>query len=151
MLWEASLEKANTQSKNEESKCCLHSIHRMFDEPDLFNLFRKRLLRNNFKLRLYLDKTSFDEGSARFQHSRVTRLQALGAEVRLCKGVGPNGVWHKKGVVFDRRYLFVGSSNFTYNARHHNAELCFKLTGTAVQDVLQDFQNARAQFRLWSP
>ena len=64
-----------------------------------------------------------EKKSAYFQHSRLSQLRKLGAEVFLCEGKTPDGCWHVKAAVLNRRTLYSGGSNFTKSGREKNSEL----------------------------
>ena len=108
-----------------------------YDCPSLQKVLLKRLKgRSPFSLKVYLDAEMFGAATPRYQKSRVKELWQAGAQVFLCKGPGPQGSFHAKAVVVDRRYLYTGSPNFTYKS-HNNEELCWRMTGPVVGQVLQ--------------
>ena len=125
----------------------------LFDEPSLHALLVKRLAdeRDKVAVRLHLDgKTLLKEEKYYYQRSRVKKLHELGATVYLCSGRKPNGVFHKKAVIADRRWMFTGGANLTHSARHANSEFLFKLTGAGVMDALRSLEQERVKAHLWN-
>ena len=124
----------------------------MVDEPVLVETLLRRLRGRDrwpFALRVYVDKDTFAGKTPHFQKSRLTALHRAGALVYICKGEVDNGSFHCKGVVADRRYLYTGSGNFTYQMKHKNREFLFRMVGPAVLQVLQELSEDRARGRLW--
>ena len=121
----------------------------MFDEPDLYIKLRHKLVNKKLKLRMYVDRESHQNKKAYFQNSRLSELRRLGAEVFLCEGKAPDGCWHVKAAVLNRRTSFSGGANFTKSARQKNSELVYKMTGTPVQKALSKLQDARSCYPLW--
>jgi len=76
------------------------------------------------------------------QRSRLDRLRRAGATIVLCRGMRSTGSFHAKAVVIDRRTGFVGSANTTDKSLR-NGELCFRLRGPPVMEVLQFLQRER--------
>ena len=125
----------------------------LFDEPSLHALLVKRLAdkRDRVAVRLHLDgKTLLNDDKFYYQRSRVKKLHELGATVYLCSGRKPNGVFHKKAVIADRRWMFSGGANLTHSARHANSEFLMKLTGKGVMDALASLEQERLKARLWN-
>ena len=60
----------------------------------------------------------------------------------LCRGTPSTGASHAKVVVADRKAAFIGSAN-TITKSLRNGELCFRLRGPPVMDVLQFLQQER--------
>ena len=104
----------------------------------------------NFSFQKVADgKTLLNDGKFYYQRSRVKKLHELGATVYLCSGRRPNGVFHKKAVIADRRWMFSGGANLTHSARHANSEFLMKLTGKGVMDALASLEQERLKARLW--
>ena len=125
----------------------------LFDEPSLHALRVKRLAdgRDKVAVRVHLDgKTLLNDGKFYYQRSRVKKLHELGATVYLCSGRKPNGVFHKKAVIADRRWMFGGGANLTRSAGHANSEFLFKLTGQGVMDARASLEQERLTARLWN-
>ena len=111
-------------------------------------LLRRLRGRLAFTLKVYLDAEMFEGGLPRYQKPRVRELWQAGAQVFLCRGPGPQGAFHVKAVVVDRRYLYCGSPNFTYKS-HSNDELCWRMTGPPVGQVLQKLLVPSQKRKLW--
>ena len=125
----------------------------LFDEPSLHALRVKRLAdgRDKVAVRVHLDgKTLLNDGKFYYQRSRVKKLHGLGATVYLCSGRKPKGVFHKKAVIADRRWMFGGGANLTRSAGHANSEFLFKLTGQGVMDARASLEQERLTARLWN-
>ena len=115
-------------------------------------LLVKRLTdaRDTVGVRLHLDgKTLLNDDKFYYQRSRVKKLHELGATVYLCSGRKPKGVFHKKSVIADRRWMFSGGANSTHSARHANSEFLMKLIGKGVMDALASLEQERLKARLW--
>ena len=80
--------------------------------------------------------------TAYHQRPRLERLRRAGATIVLCRGTPTAGAFHAKAVVIDRRTAFIGSANTTTKSLR-NGELCFRLRGPPVLDVLQFLQQER--------
>ena len=120
-----------------------------YDNPCLQKALLKRLKgRAAFSLKVYLDAEMFQGAVPRYQKSRVKELWESGAEVFLCRGPKSQGSFHCKAVVVDRRYLYCGSPNFTYKSQN-NEELCFRMTGPVVGEVLEKFAVWGKRKKLW--
>jgi hypothetical protein len=120
-----------------------------YDNPSLQKVLMKRLKgRPAFTLRVYLDAEMFEGDVPRYQKARVRELWQAGAQVFLCRGPRSQGSFHVKAVVVDRRYLYCGSPNFTYKS-HNNAELCWRMTGPNVGQVLQKLVVESQKRKLW--
>jgi len=121
----------------------------MYDDPTLHGVLLKRLKRGGgFKLVVYLDAEVFAGSLPRYQKARVRALFLAGATVFLCRGSGPNGAFHCKGLVVDRRYMYIGSANLTWKSRS-NGEFCFRVTGPAVAQILQQLSAQRLKRKPW--
>ena len=60
-----------------------------------------------------IDREAFRGSTPYYQKSRLTALRDAGARMLLCTGDKAGGIWHKKAVVVDRRYLYSGAANIT--------------------------------------
>ena len=121
----------------------------LYDDPALQKVLLRRLKgRSVFSLNIFLDEEQFAARVAKFQRSRVKALWDAGAQVFLCRGSKAQGAFHSKGMVVDRRYLYSGGANFTYKS-HLNEELCFRITGPVVGQVLAKLSAQKAKRRPW--
>ena len=123
----------------------------VYDHPELTNVFLLKLQSHgNFELVLVVDKESFEAQPphAPQQKTRLRALQRAGANVVLCSGTGRHGRMHGKALVCDRRVAYCGSANFTSKSVA-NEELCFRLAGPSVADVLAFTNRARQKGKLW--
>lgn len=121
----------------------------MYDNATVQSLLFKRLQgRSDFQLDVYIDSEIFAGSNPRCQKPRLRALRSAGARIHICKGGGPQGSFHAKAVVIDRRYLYTGSANLTQKS-HNNEELCFKVTGPAVLQVLARLAEQRQKGKLW--
>ncbi len=86
-----------------------------------------------------------------YQQSRLTALVNAGVTVYVCQGSGSHGSFRKRAVVVDRRFLYTGSPNLTYQSDSGgNAELTFRMTGQPVLDVTTDLDYyMRTAVRKW--
>ena len=84
----------------------------------------------------------------RKQWGRMTELKQAGASVYLCKGLRKLGSFHFKSLVVDRRWLFLGSLNFTDKSLD-NEESPLAATGPLVNQVLQRLSTQRVKGTLW--
>ena len=122
----------------------------VYDNPTVQSALLKRLGdRTAFELNLYVDSEQFSEGVPRLQESRLRQLHSAGARVYLCKGQARQGSYHIKAAVVDRRFLYIGSANFTKKSLA-NEELTFKLVGPDVLTVLQRMVQHRRTGKLWN-
>ena len=122
----------------------------MYDDSLLQKVFLKRLRgQTKFKLTILLDAEMLAGGVPRSQKARVTELKQAGATVFLCKGVAGQGAFHSKALVVDRRYLYTGSANFTQKSRR-NEELCFRMTGPVVAEVLAKLSAQKLKRKPWA-
>ena len=86
-----------------------------------------------------------------YQRSRLTALVAEGASVHVCTGQPPKGIYHRKALIVDKRYMYTGGANFTYQSDDGgNKELTFRMTGELVLQVLAILQDdMRTAVRKW--
>ena len=75
-------------------------------------------------------------------------LGEAGSTLFLCRGLEPQGFFHSKAAVVDRRYLYSGSPNFSF-ASHGNEDFCFRITGPAVGQVLEKLCPQRLKRKPW--
>ena len=138
-------------------RCCADVAHAsevvmasyMYNDESLQKVFLKRLRGGaDFKLAVLLDAEMFAGSVPRSQKPRVTELREAGASVFLCKGVAGQGAFHSKALVVDRRYLYTGSANFTQKSRR-NEELCFRITGPVVAEVLAKLSVQAVKCKPW--
>ena len=80
---------------------------------------------------------------------RLTELFRAGADVYLCSGSPPFGIFHVKAVCLDRRVLYTGSANIT-EKMSSNIELHLRMVGPTVLAVLGGLEDARGAGTLWS-
>ena len=122
----------------------------MYDHPKVQDVLLKRLKgRAPFTLNVLVDAEMFASRSTRRQKPRLTALHAAGAHVYLCKGSGTMGAYHLKAMVIDRRLLYTGTANLTEKSME-NEELCFKLEGPVVQEVVDRLAAHRRRASVWS-
>ncbi len=115
-----------------------------YDHPGLTEVLESRLRGNAaFECTVLLDREMHTARAAHYQRPRIERLRRAGATVVLCRGTSSSGAFHAKAVVVDRRTAFVGSANATAKSLR-NAELCFRLRGPPVMDVL-NFMSAERE------
>ena len=79
---------------------------------------------------------------------QVAPPRRFGLDSFLCAGKKPQGSFHWKVAVVDRRYLYSSRSNFTY-ASPGNEELCFRISGPMVGQVLERLSSQRLQRKPW--
>jgi len=121
----------------------------LFDNSALVAGLLKRLEgRVPFALTVLVDKAGLTDETCRFQRPRLAALRAAGAEVRLCTGKPPYGIFHVKALVVDRKLAFTGNGNLT-NKMTQNVELLMVLGGPPVADVLRLLERERESGRLW--
>ena len=58
------------------------------------------------------------------------------------------GSYHRKALVADRRYLYTGGANLTSKSCD-NKELCYRITGPVVGQVLEKLQQDAKDGRQW--
>jgi len=122
----------------------------MYDNFKLHGLLLKRLRgRSPFALSIFVDAEKFAGSVPKQQKARLRELCNSGAQVYICKGRAAGGAFHCKGLVVDRRYLFTGNANFTEKSLK-NWELCFRMEGPPVKEVLLDLAAAKLKGKLWS-
>ena len=115
-----------------------------YDHENLTDALERRLRgREAFECVVMLDKEMHGARTPHYQRSRLERLRRAGATVVLCRGTPSTGAFHAKAVVCDRKSAFLGSPNMT-NKSMRNGELCYRLKGPPVLDVLQFLQQERA-------
>ena len=120
-----------------------------YDNPTLHAALLKRLNgRRKFTLNVYIDTEQFGGRVPKMMKSRIRELGQSGASVYLCKGGGPRGSFHAKGLVIDRRYLYCGSPNLTGKSVN-NEEWPMRCTGDVVGQVLSRLAIARVRWPLW--
>ena len=115
-----------------------------FDHGDLTNALLHRLNdRYAFELVLLVDQEMYAGKVLFHQRPRLELLRRAGAEIVRCRGTPSTGSFHAKALVADRRTAFVGSANFTGKSTR-NGELCFRVRGPPVVNILQYLENERA-------
>lgn len=113
------------------------------DHEGLTAVLERRLRgRSAFECVVLLDREMYKGATPNLQRPRLNRLQRAGATIVLCRGTASTGAFHAKAVVIDRRTAFVGSANTTGKSLR-NAELCFRLRGPPVPDVLEFLMKER--------
>ena len=114
-----------------------------YDHADLTDLLERRLRgRSAFECVILLDSEMHRLKTPTGQRLRLERLRRAGATIVLCRGTASTGAFHAKAVVTDRKTAFMGSANMTGKSLR-NGELCFRLTGPPVLDVLRFFHAER--------
>ena len=114
-----------------------------YDHEGLTNVIESCLRgRSAFECVVLLDREMHRLGTPYHQRPRLERLRRAGATIVLCRGTPSTGAFHAKAVVTDRRTAFIGSANTTTKSLR-NGELCFRLRGPPVMDVLQFLQQER--------
>ena len=110
----------------------------MFDHPRLQAALLKRLLGGTaFALTVLIDKVTLEGRTPWHQRPRLAALRAAGAKILMCRGKGPKSSYHKKALVIDKRIMYTGGANFTYQSDDGgNGELTFRMTGQPVLDTL---------------
>jgi phosphatidylserine/phosphatidylglycerophosphate/cardiolipin synthase-like enzyme len=122
----------------------------MYDNTAVQELFLKRLRgRTAFALNVYVDAEQFSAGVPRLQKTRLKELRSAGAQVYICKGWGRQGAYHCKAAVVDRRFGYSGGANFTDKSMV-NEEICFKMAGPVVRQLLERLAQHRQRFKLWN-
>ena len=131
-----------------------------YDSPKLHAALMTRLKGRRvrpFTLNLYVDrgqlgkkvlKSGQEQAGSKMMKSRVAELRANGASVYVCKGKGPLGSCHPKGLVIDRRYLYCGSPNLTKKSED-NDEWPLRCTGEVVAQVLARLGTIREKHPFW--
>ena len=66
-----------------------------------------------------------------------------------CSGLDKGGAYDGKAVVVGRRYLYTGSANVTGKSEH-NEELCFRMTGPVVHQLLVRLALHKHKGVLWT-
>ncbi len=107
-------------------------------------------LRRGLELKLLVDREADEEGTAPRQQARLRELQEAGAVIHTGRGDGRFGRVHGKVVVLDKKVAFTGSPNLT-NKSEKNLELCFRMVGAPVADILRVVAEAWSRSRVWAP
>ena len=114
-----------------------------FDHTLLNDVFIQRLGgKKAFDLVLLVDKECFGNGTPPRQRTMLNNLRRAGAEIVLCRGTVSTGSFHGKALVVNRRTAFVGSANLTQKSER-NGELCWRMRGPPVLDVLEYLEEER--------
>ena len=114
-----------------------------YDHEGLTDVLERRLRgRSAFDCVVLLDREMHSLRTPYQQRPRLERLRRAGARIVLCRGTPSTGAFHAKAVVIDRKTAFAGSANMTAKSLR-NGELCFRLRGPPVLDVLQFLLNER--------
>jgi phosphatidylserine/phosphatidylglycerophosphate/cardiolipin synthase-like enzyme len=124
----------------------------MYDHPQLHGLLLRRLKgRAGITVDILIDKGALEGNTPWYQRSRLSVLVNAGATVHVCTGQPPKGIYHRKAVVVDKRYLYTGGANMTYQSDEGgNKELVFRITGQPVLDVLSILDaDVRTALRKW--
>jgi hypothetical protein len=124
----------------------------MYDHPQLHALLLRRLKgRAPFTLNILIDKGVLDGNTPWYQRSRLTALVDAGATVHVCTGQPPKGIYHRKAVIVDKRYMYTGGANFTYQSDEGgNKEVIYRMTGQPGLDVLSILHDdVRTAVRKW--
>jgi phosphatidylserine/phosphatidylglycerophosphate/cardiolipin synthase-like enzyme len=133
---------AMISSLNEASEAVVGSYQ--YDHEGLTDVLERRLRGHAaFDCVVLLDREMYGLRTPYHQRSRLERLRRAGATVVLCRGTPSTGSFHAKAVVTDRRTAFIGSANMTAKSLR-NGELCLRLRGPPVLNVLQFLQTERA-------
>jgi len=122
-----------------------------YDNPLVQKVLLQKLRGDDpFKLNVYVDGSQLEEKGRRFCKARLRELRACGERctVFVCKGHSGKGIYHCKAVVVDRRHLFTGGANLSYSS-HLNEELCFKMAGPVVRQVLERLAAHRSRYKVW--
>lgn len=98
--------------------------------PNIVNALQ-RAYKRGAVIRIITDRTQ-----ARGKYSAVGQLRATGIAVRTHNSYKTE---HNKFAIFDNKYLFTGSYNWTTNATKYNSENCIFLSET-VQDYVSRFE-----------
>ena len=129
----------------------VHVATYMYDHQKVHECFLKRLRYRKsrpFTLHVYIDRRQLKIGTVpKKMRVRMQELKQAGAHVYLCKGRGLD-IYHAKGLVIDRRYLYCGSANIT-GASKDNEELPLRCTGDIVGQILGRLALTRAKWPLW--
>ena len=132
---------AMIESINDASEVVVGSYQ--YDHANLTDALENRLRGSSaFDCVVLLDGEMHRLNTPPRQRPRLERLRRAGATIVLCRGTVSTGAFHAKAVVTDRRTAFLGSANATQKS-HRNGELCFRLRGPPVLDVLQFLQQER--------
>ena len=121
----------------------------LYDHQGLTGILLRKLRLGNFKVEVVVDREAC-EAQPPVAPRQAPRLRALceaGAEVLLARGVGRLGRLHGKALVCDRRVAYCGCANFT-DKSSANSELCLRLRGPPVADVLKFVIDAKKNARL---
>ena len=114
-----------------------------YDHEELTDVLERRLRdRSAFDCVLLVDREMFKGKTPFQQRPRLERLRRAGATIVLCRGTPSTGAFHAKAVVTDRRTAFLGTANTTQKSLR-NGELCYRLRGPPVLDLLHFLQRER--------
>ncbi len=120
-----------------------------FDHPSLTQALLQRLgSRAPADVVVLVDHGAYVERACYRMRARLEELRRAGARVYLCRGDPPLGAFHMKAVVLDRRWLFTGSANLTSKSSS-NVELCLRICGPPVGEVLTTLEEVRGRGQLW--
>jgi phosphatidylserine/phosphatidylglycerophosphate/cardiolipin synthase-like enzyme len=121
----------------------------MYDDEAVQRVLLKRLQgKPTFKLTVYIDAEMFAGDVPRFQKCRLKALHDAGAQIFICKGLGPLGAFHGKAVVIDANVLYTGSANLTRKSRS-NEEFCYRMRGPVAQRMLVRLEAVRRRGKVW--
>ena len=124
----------------------------MYDHPQLHNVLLKRLQgRSSFSLNILIDDSVLKGNKPWYQKPRLTALVEAGAIVYVCTGQPPKGIYHRKAVIVDRRFMYTGGANMTNQAdAGGNKELIFRMVGPPVLETLAILhEDMRTAVRRW--
>ena len=121
----------------------------IYDNAAVQGVLLKRLQsQSTFKMTMYIDAEMFAGDVPRFQRSRLRALRAAGAQIFICKGLGPLEAFHGKAVVIDSGVLYTGSANLTQKSLN-NEEFCFRMAGPVAQRMLDRLAVVRRRGKVW--
>ena len=101
--------------------------------------------KSGFSCAVLVDHDMHQSGKAKYQASRLKRLQDAGAKVYLCRGSsGRQSKFHWKDYVLDSRILYHGTCNMTYSSLRDD-NFMVRLTGPVVKTALEGIQRARGR------
>ena len=124
----------------------------MYDHPQLHGVLLKRLQgRSSFSLNILIDESVLKGNKPWHQKQRLTALVEAGAIVYVCTGHTPKGIYHRKAVIVDRRFMYTGGANMTNQAdAGGNKELIFRMVGPPVLETLAILhEDMRTAVRRW--
>ena len=120
----------------------------MYDNLDLHKVLVRRLQQQSFQCTVRVDAEAFTGRTPFHQRARLAELHQNGGKVFLCRGEMRKGSYHRKALVADRRYLYTGGANLTSKSRE-NKELCWRMTGPVVGELLKILKQDAEQGRQW--